>query len=213
MKNSRRLFLSRPTLFIILTSAVFLTLMLPSVVYLQSQSDEANQDGDKILENEEDFHPPVKMTLVKSQIGVIKPGSKISDGEDWFKGLALTVRNDSEKPITYISLRIRFPRPKGQENKLDFVERLNYGESPIPSADGQVPYNSAKPIMSGESVEIKLSDEDYNDIKLALQDSKYPPSIKKIKIAVLTLGFNDGTIWVGGKRYQLDKNNPGKLIP
>lgn len=27
------------------------------------------------------------------------------------------------------------------------------------------------------------------------------------------LGFDDGTVWIAGKRYELDKNNPGRLTP
>lgn len=157
--------------------------------------------------------PPAEITLVKSRSGVIHPGKKFPAGEDWFRGLAVTVRNDAEQPLTHISLRLLFPRPKGQESELDFVQMLNYGESPVPYPDGSFPVNSAKPIPPGESVELRLPDEIYDSLRTLLNEAKFPRDIKKIKVDVTMLGFSDGTLWIAGRRYQLDKNNPGSLIP
>lgn len=204
--SNRRLF------FISLVFISALVLTASPRGYLQSHSNETNQDEDKILEKGDDFDPPVEITAIKSRVGIIRPGKKFSADEDWFKGLTISVRNDSKKPITHIALRIIFPPPEGQKNKLDFVEPLTYGASPIPSADGQVPFNTAKPVLPGESVELQLSDENFYDIMRLLNDGQ-PPSIKKIKVNVMMLGFSDGTLWLGGKSYEPDKSRPGKLIP
>lgn len=176
------------------------------------QDNETNRDEDKLVEKGMGFKPPVEITAIKSKAGDIKPGIKFSSDEDWVQGLTISVRNKAEKPITHISLMILFPRPKGQEGKLDFAESLNYGASPVPYQDGRIPFNSAKAVLPGESVELKLSDENYFTVKTLLKDSKYP-SINRIKVDVTTLGFSDGTLWVAGKTYRLDENNPGKLIP
>jgi hypothetical protein len=172
-----------------------------------------NQDGQIVLEKGKDFDPPVDVTFIQSKIGGIEPDKKFSADKDWFKGLKITVRNRSEKPITHISLKLHFPRPKGQENELDFVETLNYGESPIPDKDGQIPFNTVRAIVPGESIELKLSDEMYNSLRLLLDDSKYPSMIKKMRVYVSILGFNDGSLWMAGRTYEVDKNNPGKLLP
>lgn len=182
------------------------------IVHLQTQKQEINQ-GDKVLEKGKDFTPPVEISLVKSKIGVIEPGKKLSADEDWFKGLRITVRNESQKPITHISLNVRFPRPKGQENELDFVETLKYGESPIPTKDGQLLLSSAEPVPPGESRGLSLPDDEYDTLRALLRDSNYPPNVKKIKVYVTLLGFSDGTIWMAGKMYRLDMGNPGRLIP
>ena len=172
-----------------------------------------NQDDNIFLEKGKDFDPPVAITFIQSRIGAIEPGKKLSVGKDWFKGLAVTVRNDAGKSITHIALKIHFPRPQGQENELDFVETLNYGESPIPNKDGQIPVNTVKAIMPGESIQLRLSDEIYDAVRMILEDSKYPSIIKKIRVYVSKLGYSDGTLWMGGKTYRLDENTPGKLIP
>jgi hypothetical protein len=192
---------------------VFFVLIPPSVVRLQSQSNDKGQEGDTVLERGEDFHPPITITLTKSQAGELKPGKAFNMGEDWFRGLTFSIRNDSEKPINYIGLIIRFPRPKEQGAELDFVEPLDYGESPIPYEDGRVLINTAEPILPDASVELKLTDKEYNEVKALLTELKYPRAIKKIRVTVQMLGFADGTLWIAGKRYVLDKDVPGKLIP
>jgi hypothetical protein len=200
----------------ILTSLVFmLTSSAPlfSVHGRLREQAQQNRDDNIILEKRKDFDPPVDITFIQSRIGAIKPDKKFSGDKDWFKGLAITIRNTSEKPITHISLKIEFPRPQGQENELDFVETLNYGESPIPDNDGRIPLNTVKALARSESIQLKLSDEVYNTLRVILGDSKYPSIIKKVRVYVSILGFADGTLWMGGKTYELDKNNPGKLLP
>lgn len=213
MKNSLRPLTNMWSIFCALTFAAALMLAPSSVEYLHSQGKEVSQEGDTVLEKGRDFNPPAEITLVKSRSGVIESGRRFSAGEDWFRGLIVTVRNAAEQPITHISLRLLFPRPKGQENELDFAEHLNYGESPVPYEDGRVPVNSAKAIMPGESVDLQLSDANYDGLRAALEESKFPPRIKKLKVDVAMIGFSDGTVWLAGKRYELDKNNPGRLIP
>src|SRR5215213_752887 len=192
---------------------MLLILIPPSVVRPQSQSDEKRQEGDTVLERGEDFHPPVSITVIKSQAGELRPGKSFNGGEDWFRGLTFNVRNDSEKPINYIGLGVRFPRPKGQDGELDFVEPLDYGESPVPYQDGRVLVNTAEPISPGASVELRLTDQAFNDVKALLAESKYPRAIKKIRVTFRMLVFSDGTLWVAGKSYALDRDVPGKLIP
>lgn len=206
-------FSSRLSFFVFLASATALTFSHGSVASLRGHTEVSYQEGDTVLERADDFSPPIEITLSKSDIGIIKIGKNFSAGEDWFKGLTVTVRNNSNQPITHLALRLRFPRPKGQEGKVDFVEPLVYGESPIPDSAGIVPTNTARPVMPGESVEIRLSDEDFYAVREELKASRYPPSIKKIRLSVLMIGFNDGMVWIGGKRYVLDKVYPGKLTP
>lgn len=169
------------------------------------------QDKDRVLEKGNDFTPPIDISLVKSEIGVIETDKNFIAGENWFKGLELNLRNKSDKSITHISISIRFPRPEGQR-KPDFVTSLTYGESPIPSQDGRFHSSTAKPVMPEENIELKLPDDDYNRVRESLKELGYPLSIDKIKIYVTTIGFNDDTVWMADRIYKFDKNNPGKLI-
>lgn len=210
MKNGARTVRKRQNFFVALAFIAALLLTPPTKAYLQNN--EANRHEDRLVEKDEGFKPPVEISAIKSKAGVIKPGMKFSSDEDWIQGLTISVRNKSEKPITHISLRILFPRPKEQQDLLDFVDLLNYGESPIPYEDGRIPFNSATPVLPGETVELRLTDEDYNALKTLLRESKYS-SINKIKVDVEVLGFSDGTLWMAGRMYTLDRDRPGKLLP
>ncbi|HWS56514.1 MAG TPA: hypothetical protein VN228_20415 [Pyrinomonadaceae bacterium] len=213
MKHSRQPPNARRISLIALALAAALPLGPPTAGRLRGGGEKPGQDGEAVLERARSFNPPVEITLVRSHSGVIEPGKKFPAGEDWFKGLTVTVRNDADQPVTHIALNLRFPRPKGQEDERDLVEVLNYGESPIPYEDGRAPFNPARPVMPGESVELQLSDASYEGLRAVLAEANFPRNIRKVKVDVTMLGFGDGTVWIGGKRYELDRGRPGKLIP
>ena len=203
----------RLSFFVFLSLAAVLALSPGSIASLRGHTEVTYQEGDTVLEKADDFSPPVTITLIKTHAGPRTFGRKFFGDEDWFKGLTVAVRNDSGKPFTYLSVKLRFPRPKGQEKELDFVELLTYGVTPLPDVSGETLTNPAHPVMPGESIEIGLPDEDYIDIKGRLKSLNYPASIKRIRLAIQMIGFADGTLWVGGKQYVLDSAAPGGLIP
>jgi hypothetical protein len=169
------------------------------------------QNQYKTLEKGNDFNPPVEISQVKSKVGLIETDKKFSANADWFKGLDLEIKNKFDKPLTHISLSVRFPRT--EQGKKDFVAPIYYGESPISSQNGEFLTNTVKPIAPGESVNLKITDDYYEQIKTALSESNYPSQIQKIRVYVTVIGFEDNTIWMAGNMYQIDRDNPGKLIP
>lgn len=200
-----------------LTSKYYLlaiTIILMLIVFFGANYwvDVTAQNKDKILELGNDFSPPIEVSSVESKVGLIEANKRFSASEDWFKGLTLKLHNTSEKSINHISVSVRFPRSNNQQ-KLDFVVTLNYGESPLPSEDGQFLINNANSIKTNDFVQIKLSDQEYEEVRTMLKERDYPSNIEKIKIYVTLIGFDDGTVWMGGKTYKVDKEKPGKLIP
>jgi hypothetical protein len=191
---------------------VVLFTVLASALYFGANYWAFAQNRDKIVEKRRDFKPPADIISVKSEIGLIETDKKFSADAEWFKGLTVVVRNDSEKPMTYISVKIQFPHPNKQDG-LDFVVPIGYGESPLPSRGGKFLDNVSALIMPGDTIALKLSDDDYVNVRTLLNEQGYPSIIKKIEVYVATIGFEDGSIWMGDKFYKLDKNNPGKLIP
>jgi hypothetical protein len=190
-----------------------LAFVLSPIVYLQSQSEENLQESKRILRKGGDFTPPVTITSIKTHLGEIETDTPFAANNDWFKGLSITMRNDSDKPVTYIKVSTLFPTPENKKEDPDLVIPLVYGVNPLPNKYGDFHNGLAESIKPGESVEIKISDYDYEDIKQLLKKSSYPMDIKKIKVYVTTVGFNDETIWMGDRIYKIDKGNQGKLIP
>jgi hypothetical protein len=215
MKNSWKkacVTLRQQYFLVIPTFAGVLLLGYSPVVHLQSQSKETNQHSDKILEKREDLKPPVNITLIKSRIGVIESDKYFSADEDWFKGLRIKLRNSYTRPVTYIEVELRFPRPEEQRDQHDFVYHLRYGVDPLAMPKSNPPLNFA-PLVNGEDAELELSDESYKAIRKILENLRFPAEVKKIKISVSMLGFNDDTVWIAGRIYKQDKDEPGKLIP
>lgn len=204
MKNTR---MSPVSFFILLLTAILMFGLSP-IVYLQDQSKE-----DRVLERVKDFNPPVDITLTRSRFGIIEADKKFSADEDWFKGLTVRVLNKSGKPITYVSLHLYFPRPKGQENERDLGFTLQYGVNPIWMRQKGLSIPPATSIPPGEQVEITLPDIRYDSLRRFLKELNYPSSIKTLRMSAEMLGFSDGTIWLGGEMYIQDANEPGKLIP
>jgi hypothetical protein len=196
-----------PKYLTLISIAIILVCGLSPMVYTQS-----GRGGDKVVEKLKDFDPPVEIDLIRSEVGVIEPGQKFSADAGWLKGLTIKARNKSAKNITYVSVGLLFPRPQGQ-NGLDFLEILSYGESPIPLPSGEILPNTVKTLMPGESVELRLADEDYHSLNMILNSSGYSPDIKKLKVYVRMVGFSDGTLWKAGEHYEVDKSQPGRLIP
>ncbi len=175
----------------------------------------AAQEQDRLIEKQSNLNEPVKITVVKTKRGQIVPGKKFSDDNDWFKGLTVSVTNNSGKTVNYIGIRLTFPRPEddGTANEPPFVDSLEYGISPFVDK-GSLPPSLTPPraINLGETIALTLSDHWFDRYKRALTKIKYPTSIKRIEILVEEVGFSDDTVWTLGVRYRRDPSNPGEWI-
>lgn len=181
------------------------------LVYTAHSSTSKSQIADKIIEKGGDYNPPVKIKLVKSKIGIIETDKKISANDDWLRGLTIRVRNDSNKPVTSVSIAIQFRRPENQAQELDLIAPIEYGQNPFtPLQEG----SSIPPefILPGQTRDIALSDEGYDSLRSMLDELKYPTSIRSVKVEVRVIGFSDGTAWNTGKIFRRDPNNPDKWI-
>jgi hypothetical protein len=186
-------------------------LMAVFCIWVYAAHSTNSQSEDKILEKGKDYDPPVKITLVKSKIGVIETDRKLSAGDDWLKGLMVRVRNDSDKPVTSVIIYIQFRRPENQARELDLVASIPYGQNPFapPEESSQVP---AEPIFPGQTKDISLPDQAYDSLRSELDRLNYPANIKAVKIQVRTIGFIDGTAWSAGQIFRRDPNKPDKWI-
>jgi hypothetical protein len=179
--------------------------------YTAHSSGGQEQNADRMIEKGEDYNPPVKIRLVKSKIGVIEPGKKISADDDWLRGLTVRVSNASNKPVTSVSLAIQFRRPENQPRELDLIAPIEYGRNPFaPSQESTIA--PPEPIFPGQTRDITLSDEGYDSLRSILDNLNFPLSIKSVKLQVRTVGFSDGTAWNTGKTFRRDPDNPDKWI-
>lgn len=153
---------------------------------------------------------PLEIKAVKTKRGKGKIGEAISDDDDWFDGLTVTLENTSGKTIIYIRGGFLFFKP--QERGVaepPWYDTFNYGRHP--GVPGTV-HLTALPlsVKTGETLDITLSNSDYVSIKQRLEQFGHPASVKDIKFNVEEIYYDDGTAWIVGDNYERDPNNPEK---
>lgn len=166
------------------------------------------QSQDRIVTKFRKLAMPVEVKAIKTKKGSTKLGQAISDDDDWFDGLAISIENVSGKTIIYIGGGFLFPRPQETANgKPPRYQRFIYGRHPSVSGEDTL---TSWPIevRPGETFDIKLSKKDYDSNKLRLKQLGYPASIKEIKFNIEEIYFDDGTAWIAGGTFERDPNNP-----
>lgn len=161
----------------------------------------AGQGQDRILNKRSWSNEPVKIKLVKTKRGAVKLGEKFSDGDDWFKGLRLTIQNLSAKPIAYLSVELLFLRPE-EETGLPLGHTIEYGRhSPryIGRESEVVVSKEYRPIPPGGLVDITISDQDYDIITSSLAQAGFVAGVKTLDVILGEVIFDDGSSWKRSK--------------
>lgn len=194
--------------FVLTASVLVLVILLISNYKTAAQHQSASfikQAQDRVIIKKSDWNPPVKITKVKTKKGVIELDKPYDDDDDWLKGLTVSVDNHSGKDVTYINVEVLLRRPADTDQKPPGVWHLEYGEDPFRYTTGEpIPPISVKPIKDGESFDITLSDHDFYRLIVFLHDIEYSV-LKGIEVRVTTIGFVDGTAWIG----RMVRRDPG----
>lgn len=153
---------------------------------------------------------PLEIRKIKTKKRVVKAGEVISDDDDWFDGLTLTIENTSGKTIIYIGGGFFFfkPRVRGIAEP-PWYHTFTYGRHPSAPSTVRLT-NLPLTIKAGETFDITIAHSDYISIKQRLEEFKHPPSVKDIKFNVEEIYYDDGTAWIVGDNYERDPNNPEK---
>ena len=152
------------------------------------------QRGERAIMKSTDFNPPVSIKAVKTKGRSVPLDKKFTDEDDWLKGFAVLVRNDSNKTITHIGLRMVF---RGGEGQLPARWHLGYGPDPFfYKSDAAVPRPDVPGVLPGGEIELKLSDAELEDLKTFLNKVGFPDPVH-VEIGVNSIGFADGTAWYG----------------
>lgn len=187
---------------------------LPIKVKVSEASNVTQREHEKILEKREHPNPVTDLINVKVKGVPVAFGRKISEGDEWLKGITVGVKNLSTEPIVYFELQIRLFGEKSDEEaigKPPFIYPLTYGDydyndpSQLPTPSS--PYQAIAP---GQSVDIALTDEAYSSLIDTLSAAGYPLTLKHAELSVADVIFADGTRWYKSMLLQRDLNNPKK---
>ena len=174
----------------------------PSLTVAPGQQQLEERRIDKLT----DFSPPVTITLAKTKKkGSIRFKERFLDDDEWLKGLTVRLDNNSGKSFRYIRVEVQFNRSEGQEQDPPAIWFLEYGDYPIRyKTEEEMPPLRVKPVLPGESLEISLSDSDFNQLDLYLKDARYSRGTNEIELRITNIGFSDGTIWNVGQILKRD---------
>lgn len=150
---------------------------------------------------------PVTITMVAVQGQSIAANEKFLGSDDWLNGLTISLRNTSNKPIRFASIQLQFPRSDGSKGSLA-VDDVFYGNRALLS---QPPHSDMKSemLISGKSVDVQVSANDFDRISRLLALTGYKGSIEEVAIRIGRIIFADDTMWYAGSSLQRDSSSPG----
>jgi hypothetical protein len=187
---------------------VFLLSVLVGVSVLFPPSGRVStQDSTRVIEELSVPAQPAQFIEIKNGRGKVFKRGKIEDDDEWMEGLTVSLKNTSDKPIIYAKVTLDFPRVENSSESEEYplAYYLYFGTSEKP--DGTAPLPSVKP---GEVVELSLSAERYGRLKTILQEVKYSRSIKKVRMWLGGVIFDDDLMWAAGELLRRDPNDPNR---
>jgi hypothetical protein len=194
--------------------------LLPRFVYgafvlliLAATSDSmlAQEMRDRELTPAYDFalvQSPIEITSIRLNGKDIQPREKIKGNDDWLRGVSFTLKNNSDKPVAYVEVGLKFPTADGI-----VVYSLNYGVDYSRGTARNA--SSPPPIQPGESFDLALTDDRYKSFLYILAQGK-PTSVDVAGYFVMRVCFENepDVIWEGGflKRRDPQQFSTFKII-
>ena len=171
----------------------------------------AQQPKDRVLVQlrfEPPRQAPIEIIGIEVKGQVVEPGRKFSSGEDWLRGLSFTLKNVSDKPVSYIQIDLRFPTPAGSQARNAAFD-LTYGDLrliPNPADDMSAP----KSLMPGETLKLEMSEGDYRNLTSLLAHAGQSGEVETVKFDIGAVRFENepDTMWRLGYLLRRDANNP-----
>ena len=183
---------------------VVLALAVPTFAFAQQFRERIIQR----LPTEKD--EPIAITTVKVNDRSLVLGRKFTANDDWLSGLVISVKNISDKPILFASIRLVFPRPADSSDGPSIYD-LSHGNNPLmtsrPTATEQL-----VGIMPGNTAELGLSNQEFLDLQRFLVSTGYPLGINRVDLRISHVIFDDDTMWYAGALLRRDPTNSSKWI-
>lgn len=152
---------------------------------------------------------PLKVSHIKIKGAHALFDQKIVADDDWFRGLSVSVKNTSDKTITFIDLMLIFPPAEG--SALPTSDHLLYGHYPPPPGETGTPHPDQPPLKPGDEATLVLTD--YEGTRQLLDATGKPKSIKEIEVRIGELVFEGEVKWSAGQLFRRDPNDPNSWLP
>lgn len=185
--------------------------MLVALMVCAFHSSVAQQPKERVITRlPVEQNEPIAITDIKVNDRSVSFDKKFSADDEWLRSLVVSVKNESDKPIRFASIQLQFPRPAGSQAKMS-IEDIYYGfwalqmRAPTP----EMPLTGITP---GDSVEMRLSSQQYVDLRNFLTATGFPQSIERVDMRINHVIFEDDTMWSRGNYLRRDARDPSSWI-
>lgn len=140
-------------------------------------------------------------------------GKEFAEERDWLKNLTLTIKNTSNKPITYARIDIVFPETKSTGPALIHQIFIGRRSDQTPELKSTLKHPPLY-LLPNQSLDISLTS-DYSDMKKLIEGRHSPiEDVKQMRIGLGEAMFVDETLYFGGRIFKRnpDANGPRKWI-
>ncbi len=152
---------------------------------------------------------PLKVSHIKIKGARVLFDQKIVADDDWFRNLTVSVKNTSDKTITFIDLMLVFPAAEGAARPAS--DHLLYGHYPPSPGETGTPHPDQPPLKPGDEATLVLTD--YEGTRQFLDAVGKPKSIKEIEMRIGELVFEGEIKWRAGQLFRRDPNDLNSWLP
>ena len=210
--------MSTRSLLIIVAFAIAATIILfgnqtpPIQTASQKQAVDATQDANERiigrLPIEQD--EPLAITAITVNDRRVELNRPFVAPGGWIRNLVISVKNISNKPILFASIRLVFPRSANSSAAVSIYDVV-YGDNLLmtrqPASNQQL-----VGLMPGNTASMKLSVENFVELERFLRETDYPSDVERIDLRIGHVIFDDDTMWYAGTALRRDPNDSGKWV-
>jgi hypothetical protein len=169
----------------------------------------AKSGSDRVLKPMAVGDSPVDIVGIKVKSTVVEPSHKFIAEDDWLNGLTFTIRNVSDKPISYLDIELYFPAPSGSQVD-GALHQLRYGWEPIHPNNSDAG-NKTKSIMPGDTLDLTLSETEVQGVvSILLSHAGISTNVESVTYCIGKVFFegDEDTMWSRGRLLRRDTNDP-----
>lgn len=184
---------------------------LIALVVCTSYTSAAQQTTERVIRRlPVEQNEPLAITDIKVNGQSVSFDKKFVADDDWMRSLVVAVKNKSDKRILFASIRLDFPRPAGSQDKMSIYDIFN-GNSGLQMRP-PTPEERLVGIPPGESVEIRLSVQQFVELRNFLTATRFPRSIERVDMSISHVIFGDDSMWYAGAICRRDPKEPSSWI-
>lgn len=175
----------------------------------------ARQPGQRMVSQyplEPGMQSPLEVVSVRVKGETVEPGRPLAGGDDWLEGLTISVKNVSDKPISFIDVRLLFPTSAGDGRKsIGLLGMLRYGC--WQGGGGVAPYavGSCKEIMPGQTQDMELTGETYKRLVGTMARLGVRVPVESVQFEIDTVAFDADMEWSRGLLLKRDPTESNKF--